>query len=285
MNRLFASVLALWLAACSSGAPAPAVHVPPPAPPPQDELEPPYTFALYGDCRGGHNVHRMIVDQFLKADIRFVVQTGDLVKEGTEADQWTDFHEITAALREKVPYHPAKGNHDLGKEKLFEKEFGLENSYYTVRKGPVELFFIDSSRINDEQLAWLEKAVGESKAIHKVALFHHPCFTLVKKRVDSAALFREKLHDRLVGWGFCAVFNGHDHNFYTTERDGLRYVTTGGAGAPLYEQDPELAQEGDLFDRIYHYVLIDVEAKSMRAQVYAIEGHKMPKLAFDLCAH
>ena len=62
-------------------------------------------------------------------------------------------------------------------------------------------------------------------------------------------------------------------------------MTTGGGGAPLYEQDPELAQEGDLYDRIYHYLLVDVEAKAMRAQVYSIEGHKMPALAFDLCRH
>lgn len=284
MFRAAASLLALWLAACAAGAPK-TVEPPPTAPPAQDALEPPYTFALYGDCRGGHNVHRLIIEQLAKADIRYIVQTGDLVKDGTEADQWTTFHEITTALREKVPYHPAKGNHDLGKEKYFEKEFGLERSYYSLSKGPVDLFFIDSNWKLDEQLEWLAKAVAESKATHKVALFHHPCFTLVRKRVEPAAVFRDKLHARLVELGFCAVFNGHDHNFYTTERDGLRYVTTGGAGAPLYEQDPELAQEGDLFDRIYHYVLVDVEAKSMRAQVYSIEGHKMPNLVFDLCKH
>ena len=282
--RRAAALLLLGLIACSGGSAV--VSTPPPAPPVQDSLEAPYAFALYGDCRGGHSVHRMIVEQLAKADIRYIVQTGDLVKKGTEADQWEEFREITAEIRKTVPYHPAKGNHDRGEEnKYFEKEFGLEATNYTLHKGPVDLFFLDTNRLNDEQIEWLEKAVAESKAAHKIAIFHHPCYTLVRKRVAEAAFYRDQLHDRFVKWGFCAVFNGHDHNFYTAEPAGVRYVTTGGGGAPLYEQDPELAQEGDLYDRIYHYLLVDVEAKAMRAQVYSIEGHKMPALAFDLCRH
>ena len=38
--------------------------------------------------------------------------------------------------------------------------------------------------------------------------------------------------------GVEAVFSAHDHFFYEEQHDGVRYVTIGGAGGPLYTQPP-----------------------------------------------
>ena len=278
MHRL----LILLLAACA--APTPQDSAPPKTPEKQ-ELKAPFTFALYGDCRGGHSVHEKICAQLLKSDAKFVLQTGDIVADGSQKDQWDRVREITKPLREKIPYHPAKGNHDLGKERYFETEFGLESSSYTVRQGPVDFFFIDSNRLNDEQIAWLKEKLAASTAAHKVAVFHHPCFTLVAKRYSSAKLFKDKVHALFVESKLCAVFNGHDHLFYSTVRDGLRYITTGGAGAPLYDLDEKLAEKGDLYGKFHHYLLIDVQEKSMAAQVHDLDGKKKDGFGFPLCKH
>jgi len=53
-----------------------------PAPGGQDNT--PFRFAVYGDTRDGHAVHRNIVAQIIKANPAFVLQTGDLVHSGYE---------------------------------------------------------------------------------------------------------------------------------------------------------------------------------------------------------
>ena len=48
--------------------------------------------------------------------------------------------------------------------------------------------------------------------------------------------------------GVQAVFAAHDHFYYEEEHDGVRYVTVGGAGGPLYTQPPA--------GGFSHYVLV-----------------------------
>lgn len=280
---LFASILF----SCSDAPPKSPVPRPPPKPTSTGELTVPFTFALYGDCRSGHITHRNICASLLKTEAKFVLAAGDLVRDGNEEEQWELFREVTRELRGAIPYHPAKGNHDLGNKGYFEREFGLDKSYYTLRKGPIEFFMIDSNLLseNDPQFAWLDQQLARSTATHKIAVLHNPLFSLVGDRQRITALFRRKLHDRFVKAGLCAVLSGHDHQFYTTVRDGVRYVVSGGAGAHLFDVQMEFAQEGDLYGKLKHFVLIDVEEKKMSADVYTQNGHRMPKLHFPLCDH
>lgn len=278
MNRL----LLLLLAACSSA--------PPPAGPVRHArgADPtvPFDFALYGDCRSGHATHQAICDRLAAGSAAFVVQTGDLVGNGDDSDDWADFRRITRPLRSRIPYHATKGNHDVGDDGYFETELGLGGSWSSVREGPVEFFLFDSTRLQDPaQLAWLDGALAASTAPHKVAVLHHPCYSLVPRRQRVAEHVRGVLHERFLKARLCAVFNGHDHHFYTTVRDGLRYVVTGGAGAPLYDADASLAVPGDLHRKMHHYLMVRVEERGMSARVHGVDGTAVEGLAFPLCVH
>src|SRR6476660_3266031 len=78
-------------------------------------------FAAYGDTRDGHDVRRKIVEDVMSFHPALVLQTGDLVHDGSVADQWQTFDEITGAMRRQVPYYPARGNHDVGPEGYYEQ--------------------------------------------------------------------------------------------------------------------------------------------------------------------
>ena len=250
------------------------------------ELPTPFTFALYGDLRNGHDIHRAICAAILKSDARFVLCSGDLVAHGSETGQWETWNRITADLRRRLPFAAAMGNHDcLGKSSSFLRQFELHRPWYDEVFGSLHVFVLDSNDWTDAQLAWLKKSAAASTSRHRVALLHHPPFTITPFRVAEAEKTREKIHALLRDLKMCAVFCGHDHNFYTTVRDGLRYVTSGGGGAPLYEQKPELSQEGDLFLKFHHFVLVQVGDTSMTARVVDPEGRGVEGLKFGLCEH
>lgn len=247
----------------------------------------PLDFAAYGDCRSGHDVHRRICASILKSGAKVVAVSGDLVDWGDDEEDWKIFREIAKDLRAKTAYLPAPGNHDVSRDRVFEREFGLQTSWYERRVGDVHWFMLDSNEYfaEAEQLAWFEKTAAASNARHKIAVFHHPPYSLDSFGEFEEKHIRERLHPLLVKLKFCAAFCGHHHSFYATKREGVRYVVTAGGGAHLYRQTAARAIEGDLFRSFHHWVGGTVSPKGIAARVYDPDGVEVPELAFALCAH
>lgn len=244
-------------------------------------------FAAYGDCRSGHATHRRICASMLRFGAKYVVVSGDLVDSGDDEEDWRIWRDVTQDLRATSVYLAAPGNHDISRDRAFERELGLERTWFDKRMGDVHLFLLDSNQDFEEaeQLAWLEKAASASDARHKIAAFHHSPFTLSTWGDLEERPIRARLHPLLVKLKFCAAFAGHHHAFYATKRDGLRYVVTAGGGAHLYRQNPERAIEGDLYRSFHHFVGCRIEAGGIRARVFDPDGVEAPELAFRLCEH
>jgi 3',5'-cyclic AMP phosphodiesterase CpdA len=216
---------------------------------------------------------------------KFVLVTGDLVEAPEDPKAWTEFREITRELRQK-PYFCAIGDHD-GPGGLFQKELELDRPYYDRRQGDFHIFVLDSrGKFTDrDQLEWLEKTAGASTARHKFAVFHHPPFMIDRDRGKEADLLRPNIHPLLVKLKFCAVFCGHQHAFYTTLRDGIRYVVTAGGGAHLWKIDPSLGQAGDRSRKFYHFTGFRISGTKIEGHVYDEDGREDESLAFPLCEH
>jgi len=251
------------------------------------EPAPKLDFVLYGDCRHEDGVHRSICAAMLRSSPAYVLNTGDLVDEPELKSDWDGFRKITKELRSRAAYYPVAGDHDLAPDLPFEKEFGLDKLYYDKVIGDIHYLFLDSTKFEDPaQMAWFEERAAASKSLHKIAVFHRPPFSIDPGRgVGDAVKIRAQIHDRLVKLKFCAAFCGHNHAFYVTARDGVRYVITGGGGAPLWKIDGSLAQKGDLWRKFYHYIGCRTAGKKITAQVFDEDGVEAKDLAFTVCEH
>jgi 3',5'-cyclic AMP phosphodiesterase CpdA len=253
----------------------------------EDKPLPQFDIVAYGDCRHREQIHRRIAAAIVRTKPKAVLVTGDLVDRPNEEPLWAAFRDIVKDLRAQADYYSAPGDHDLHPSKLFEKEMGTEALYYDKRIGDVHVFILNSmGRFTDpEQLAWLEKTAAASDAPHRFAVFHHPPFMIDRDRGAEADELRPRIHGLLVKLRFCATFCGHQHAFYTTARDGVRYVVTGGGGAPLWTLDPSLGLPDDRSRRFHHFVGLHVEPKRVRARVIDERGVEAADLAFTVCEH
>ena len=127
------------------------------------------------------------------------------------------------------------GNHDVrvdGGRYEFEL-LGMPGRYYRRRLGNVELFLLDSNRLEEAQLAWLDSALASSRARWKVVAMHHPAYSCGGYLGDRRV--RRRLRPIFELYGVDLVLAAHDHNYQRfAERNGVTYVVHGGGGARLY---------------------------------------------------
>lgn len=141
-------------------------------------------------------------------------------------------------LKTGVPFHAVLGNHDIrtsnGAGQLAYPGFGMKGRWYSLRRGPVEFFMLDTNgnAAWQHQLPWLKRALAASSAPWKVVVGHHPLYSSGLYGNDRAAIAR--LTPLFRRHGVQLYINGHDHNYERSRPiDGTTYLTVGNGGASL----------------------------------------------------
>ncbi len=132
------------------------------------------------------------------------------------------------------------GNHDLDFGDGGRYEFatlGLRRRYAVRRVGDVELFLLDSNRVDRTETTWLRRSLARSTARWRIAVFHHPPYTCGGHEGDEDV--QTSWLPLFESYGVQLVLSGHDHNYqrFRTRR-GVAYVVHGGGNTNLYGLRP-----------------------------------------------
>lgn len=198
-------------------------------------------FAVLGDLGWGGTAQRDVARRMCRYrrhhPFRFVVTTGDNVyPDGARRRFPAAFLEPNRCLLGRgARFRATLGNHDYvtrrGRPELDEPAFGMPRRNYVWRRKGVRFVMVDSNRLRRR---WLRRAlVAEPGDRWTIAVFHHP--VLSPGPHGSTPGFRPRLSRMFRRRGVDLVLNGHDHIYAVSKaRKGIRYVVTGGGGAPLY---------------------------------------------------
>jgi predicted phosphodiesterase len=251
-----------------------------------------YTFIAYGDTRSSDetavsSLHSTIVSKFLQGDPEFVIHTGDMVNHGGEAYQWPLFEESISLIRDAdppIPFYGAVGNHEWytdiydvndedysnylawadysdvvdGDETELYYSFDRENIHFIVLN-TVETWVGDDYTCPTAQWDWLVSDFEANQYEFIIVSFHNPMYSVRADRPDrwaQAESLRDTFQSLFEANGVDIVFNGHDHHYYRTVRNGIQYIVTGGGGAPLYDLQyiDTVWQAGDRGFKAYHFL-------------------------------
>lgn len=181
-------------------------------------------------------------------------------------------------LASKVPFVAVLGNHDIrtrnGEGQLVYPAFGMGGRWYSLRRGPVEFFLLDTN-VNaawQHQLPWLKAALARSTAPWKVVVGHHPLYTAGFYGDDPAGIAR--LTPLFKRYGVQLYINGHDHNYERTKRlHGTTYLTVGGGGANLRAVLPN--ENTAYATSQYSFAELNFGAKKLRIEGWNAEGQRI----------
>ncbi|MDX2034353.1 MAG: metallophosphoesterase [Blastocatellia bacterium] len=236
-------------------------------------------FAAIGDSGTGKK-EQFAVGQAMAlahetSPFELVLMLGDNIYGGGGSKRMVEKFEAPyrALLTRGVRFQASLGNHDAGKadEETNYPFFNMGGRrYYTFTRGEglAQFFALDSSKMDREQLAWIEKELTASKARWKIAFFHHPIYSSGRTHGSDRRL-RELLEPLFLRAGVQLVLSGHDHFYERLKpQKGIAYFVSGGAGklrrGDINRKDPAFAFGND---QIHHFMLFSIgrDAISFRA--------------------
>ncbi|HUB32094.1 MAG TPA: metallophosphoesterase [Bryobacteraceae bacterium] len=243
----------------------------------------PFQFVAYGDTRTRNDVHRKVVAAILKyASPDFIVQSGDMVADGSDSSLWPTFFDIESPLLRKAAYFPALGNHERNDSYFY--EFFSPRAYYSFNWGNAHFAVMDSDVPNvapdasardafwTAETRWLEDDLaGSQKAEFRFVVAHHPPLTAVERRQDDNPHMKA-LMPMFEKYKVTAGLFGHDHNYQHYLRNGVHYFISGGGGAPLYDVNSPPAGITQKVVSTENFMIFKVDGKKLRVQVLDPEG-------------
>jgi 3',5'-cyclic AMP phosphodiesterase CpdA len=221
---------------------------------------------VLGDNRDGDQAFKDIIKNINKdKSIKFVVNTGDLTPNGW-ASEYNKYWQICRSCKAKI--YDTIGNHDLGLfnagANIFKKKYG--ETYYYFDNGDARFIILDNARskgMGRKQFVWLKDVLDTKKM--KFVFMHKPIFDPSDTYPNYVMMPKdenESLNKLLIREEVRYVFAGHIHGYGREDRDGLTYILTAGAGAPLYLP----AFNGGF----YHYVKVTVDGSKITDKVIKI---------------
>lgn len=223
-----------------------------------------FSFLAFGSNQGtGPVFERVLQDMKKQYDPAFAISMGGMVQSPTEQNFTAFLQEVHKNL--KVPLLTTLGATDIttqtGDDQLYRRIFG--RPYYSFRIGNNGIFVLDNAKpsgMDDEQFKWLTAELERgSKLAHKIVIMYKPINDPRPGGKDGmepaqAKRLLDLLHFHQVDLSLAGGIRG----YFSGAWGGLRYIISGGAGAPM-------PQQGSLYYR-HNYLVVKVTPSSVTVQ-------------------
>jgi predicted phosphodiesterase len=254
-----------------------------------------FTFAVVGDSGKGGKSQLVVAELLERLEPDLILHTGDVVyPRGEERHYDRSFFVPYRRLIKEVPIFPTLGNHDVEKNNgaAYLKNFHLPHNnrqssqrYYSFDWGNAhfvalnsELYHEDDSDSPEEQKAWLEHDLRETRQPWKFVFLHRGLYSSSNHGGDED--IREDLEPVFVRCKVDMVFSGHDHNYErTVPIKGVIYVVTGGGGKDLYRA--RRSKWTAFSKKVHHAVLARIDGERFSLEAIEPEGAVVDRLDLD----
>ena len=223
-------------------------------------------FAAIGDNGTGSSEQTQVGAQMVKSrasfPFDFVIMLGDNMYGST--DFVKKFEQPYAALLTAgVKFQASLGNHD----DLTQINYGNFNMngqrYYSFVRGNARFLALDSTNMDDKQLAWVDASLRDAREEWKICYFHHPLYSNADRHGSQVDL-RVRLEPILVKHHVDVVFSGHDHVYERLKpQKGITYFVSGAGGQLRRGNMSPTDQTAAYFDQDRSFMLIEIAGSEL----------------------
>lgn len=241
-------------------------------------------FVAMGDSRSNPVIFKKIINSVESENPDLIISMGDIVENGGDIDQWNDYYfSVAKDLISQIPMVSTLGDHegDGDDGELFRHYLRIDQptnkQWFSFDYGDAHFISLDYRHPeNQEMIEWFKKDISSSDARWNFVYMHRPCYNLGGHRSTWG---RDKWPDLFRKYKVDIVFAGHSHiyeRFYPIrpqiEQNSwpITYITTGGAGAELYDakQNSYLAKA----ESVNHHLYFEIIGDTLTAKVYRIDN-------------
>ena len=235
-------------------------------------------FMAMGDTGSGDREQFEVANQMARFRAKFpfdmAIMLGDNIYGGQGAsDLDQKFAKPYKALLDAgVTFYASLGNHD----DPVNRQYPLWNMggqlYYTYAKKNVRFFALDSNKVDQKELAWLEGALKSAQEDWKICYFHAPLYSDGGTH-GSAIDIRVVLEPLFVTYGVNVVFAGHDHIYERiTPQKGIYHFVEGASGQLRKGDAKRSAMNAKSFDTDMSFMLVEIDGDLLSFQVISRTG-------------
>jgi acid phosphatase type 7 len=261
---------------------------------PRPDSGAPLTFLVYGDNRTDDAAHASVVRAMNAVPSDFLVNTGDMIEDGASAANWQTFFDIERSLLHDRPLFAAIGNHELHDDAAganFERYFGFPEAsgasmpYGTVRFGSARFFFLNGMDdwSSSPERQWLEQALSsadtEAGLQWRFVVLHHGPWSS-GPHGPNLKLVAAGVVQLLTQHSVDLLLAGHDHLYERGMGGALKYIVSGGGGAPLYRDLHEVATSRKV-EPAHHFVQVTTQDSTLRIVAMRDDGSVLDRCGFS----
>jgi len=273
----------------------------------------PFYFVYFGDSQNEVRSmwSRVIREAFADAPrAAFMLHAGDLVNDARSDAEWGEWFHAGSFINAHIPVVATPGNHEYTRKKVLgisttrmlaphwrptftfpENGPGdLKESAYYIDYQNIRLISLNSNEQTAEQVEWLDKVLSESKKAWKILTFHHPIYSMAKRR-DNPVL-RDQWKPIIDKHRVDLVLTGHDHTYgrsnliapeenvpegvnWRSEKGGTVYVVSV-SGPKMYEVDEKARERMKVSgEQKQLYQVIHVDGKTIRYIARTADGKEL----------
>lgn len=216
-----------------------------------------YSFAVVGNINNSVGIfERRIIPMLNEADIDFLISAGNAVSGGGE-DKYRAIRGTLSRL--EMPYLLTFGNNEYEEFGSFRFYNHYGPHFFSFISNGSRFIFLDSTGKTpwQWQLRWLKDILKGDSSKHRFVFIGHPpmepeeeFFLAEEEDFLQPPQFRQALMETLSQFGVDRVFSSNISIYSERQKNGITYITTGGAGGLVLNQDKSF----------YHYVKVTVNA-------------------------
>jgi predicted phosphodiesterase len=238
-------------------------------------------FAAIGDMGTGEAPQYAVAERMVAVrqqfPFEFVIMLGDNLYGGSKPKDYETKFELPykPLLDAGVKFYASLGNHDNPNERFY-KLFNMNGqNYFTIKKGNVHFFVLDSNYMDPKQLDWIETQLRTSKSPWKIAYFHHPLYSSGATHGPSVDL-RRVIEPLFIRYGVNVVFSGHEHFYERLKpQNGIHYFISGSAGQLRRGDIRPSNVDAVGFDKDNSFMLIEIAGDKLYFQTISRTGESV----------
>ena len=235
-------------------------------------------FAAVGDTGSGDTEQFDVANQMARFRAKFpfdmVIMLGDNIYGGQSAsDLAKKFAQPYKALLDAgVRFYASLGNHDDPVNRQYPPWNMGGQFYYTYATKNVRFFALDSNKVDQKELAWLENALKTATEDWKICYFHHPLYSDGGTH-GSAVDIRVLFEPLFVTYGVNVVFAGHDHIYERiTPQKGIYHFVEGASGQLRKGDARRSPMNAKSFDTDMSFMLVEIAGDQLSFQTISRTG-------------